>query len=145
MSALFNTGGPTGMTRRGFLVAMTLAGLSFGFPRGVLAAMDPATTDDAALPSEGAIYEPSVWYSIDNAGKVKVKVNIIRVEMGQHVGYFHRPNPCGRIGGVLGKCGNRPCGQCQEMGPDGDRRQLVGVPELAGLPSGRCCRTGGID
>ena len=84
MSALFNTGGPTGMTRRGFLVAMTLAGLSFGFPRGVLAAMDPATTDDAALPSEGAIYEPSVWYSIDNAGKVKV--NIIRVEMGQHVG-----------------------------------------------------------
>lgn len=84
MGRLTSVREPAGMTRRGFLVAVTLAGVSFGFPRGVLAAMDPATSDDAVLPSEGAIYEPSVWYSIDNTGKVKV--NIIRAEMGQHVG-----------------------------------------------------------
>ncbi|WP_338525777.1 molybdopterin cofactor-binding domain-containing protein [Pseudomonas batumici] len=75
---------PTGMTRRGFLVVMTAVGVSFGFPRAVLAAMDPATADGTALSNEGALYEPSLWYSIDGAGKVKV--NIIRSEMGQHVG-----------------------------------------------------------
>ncbi|MBU2978052.1 molybdopterin cofactor-binding domain-containing protein [Alteromonas sp. C1M14] len=73
-----------GLTRRGFLIGMTTAGVSFGFPRHVLAAMDPATSDGKILPSEGDIYEPSLWYTIDSAGKVKV--NIIRAEMGQHVG-----------------------------------------------------------
>ena len=84
MSRLSSSREPTGMTRRGFLVVMTAVGVSFGFPRAVLAAMDPATADGTALSNEGALYEPSLWYSIDGAGKVKV--NIIRSEMGQHVG-----------------------------------------------------------
>lgn len=76
--------GSTGMTRRGFLISMTAVGVSFGFPRHLMAAMDPASADGQVLPSEGDIYEPSLWYSIDTAGKVKV--NIMRSEMGQHVG-----------------------------------------------------------
>lgn len=76
--------GSTGMTRRGFLISMTAVGVSFGFPRAAMAAMDPATADGKVLPSAGDIYEPSLWYSIDTAGKVKV--NIMRAEMGQHVG-----------------------------------------------------------
>jgi len=73
-----------GITRRGFLIAMTSVGLSFGFPRHLMAAMDPASPDGKVLPIEGDVYEPSLWYSIDTAGKIKV--NIIRSEMGQHVG-----------------------------------------------------------
>ncbi|MFT7411526.1 MAG: isoquinoline 1-oxidoreductase beta subunit, partial [Oleispira sp.] len=76
--------GSTDITRRGFLISMTAVGVSFGFPRHLMAAMDPATPDGKILPSEGDIYEPSLWYSIDEAGKIKV--NIMRSEMGQHVG-----------------------------------------------------------
>ena len=76
--------GSTGMTRRGFLISMTAVGVSFGFPRAAMAAMDPATADGKVLPSAGDIYELSLWYSIYTAGKVKV--NIMRAEMGQHVG-----------------------------------------------------------
>jgi CO/xanthine dehydrogenase Mo-binding subunit len=77
-------GRAAGITRRGFLISMTAVGISFGFPRHLMAAMDPASSDGKVLPSEGDIYEPSLWYSIDEAGKIKV--NIMRSEMGQHVG-----------------------------------------------------------
>ncbi|WP_417275135.1 molybdopterin cofactor-binding domain-containing protein [Celeribacter halophilus] len=72
------------MTRRGFLVSMTAAGAAFGFPRAGLAAMDPAAPDGVPASPAGAVYEPSLWYAIDAEGKVNV--NIIRAEMGQHVG-----------------------------------------------------------
>ncbi|ATG48267.1 aldehyde dehydrogenase [Celeribacter ethanolicus] len=72
------------LTRRGFLISMTAAGAAFGFPRAGLAAMDPATPDGVPPAPAGAVYEPSLWYSIDAEGKVNV--NIIRAEMGQHVG-----------------------------------------------------------
>jgi isoquinoline 1-oxidoreductase subunit beta len=62
-------------TRRGFLVWMAGASLAFGFsPTGALA--------DAADPEDA--FEPTIWYSIDRDGIVTV--NIIRAEMGQHVG-----------------------------------------------------------
>lgn len=83
MSRLPKRGSP-GITRRGFLIGMTAVGISFGFPRHLMAAMDPASADGKVLPSEGELYEPSLWYSIDTAGKIKV--NIMRSEMGQHVG-----------------------------------------------------------
>jgi isoquinoline 1-oxidoreductase beta subunit len=73
----------SGISRRGFLIAMTATGVSFGFPRA-FAAMDPATPTGQVLPDAAEVYEPSLWYSIDSAGKIKV--NIIRAEMGQHVG-----------------------------------------------------------
>jgi CO/xanthine dehydrogenase Mo-binding subunit len=84
MMSRISRGKSGGITRRGFLIAMTSVGLSFGFPRHLMAAMDPASPDGKVLPSEGDVYEPSLWYSIDTAGKIKV--NIIRSEMGQHVG-----------------------------------------------------------
>ncbi len=62
-------------TRRGFLVRMAGASVAFGFARtGALA--DAADRQDA--------FEPTIWYSIDRDGIVTV--NIIRAEMGQHVG-----------------------------------------------------------
>ncbi|MBC7520864.1 MAG: xanthine dehydrogenase family protein molybdopterin-binding subunit [Sandarakinorhabdus sp.] len=58
------------LTRRGFLVAAGASGLAFGFTGTAMAA--------------GGAYEPTLWYSIAPDGIVTV--NIIRAEMGQHVG-----------------------------------------------------------
>lgn len=73
------------LTRRGFLVSMCASGAVFGFPKGGLqAAMDPAAQRGMPIEPAGDKYEPAIWYWIDAAGKVNV--NIIRAEMGQHVG-----------------------------------------------------------
>ncbi|HWA63539.1 MAG TPA: molybdopterin cofactor-binding domain-containing protein [Caulobacteraceae bacterium] len=60
-------------TRRGFLVAATAGAALFGFARS-----------DAAESAGPAAFEPTLWYSIDRDGTVTV--NVIRAEMGQHVG-----------------------------------------------------------
>jgi len=75
---------PAEMNRRGFLVSMTAAGVAFGFPRTSSAAMDPAAADGVPVSSNGETFEPTLWYWIDSDGRVNV--NIIRAEMGQHVG-----------------------------------------------------------
>ncbi|WP_424985727.1 molybdopterin cofactor-binding domain-containing protein [Microbulbifer sp. S227A] len=72
------------LTRRGFLISMTAAGITFGFPRHGRAAFDPATPDTAPLPPTGQVFDPSIWYRIDAGGQVNV--NIARAEMGQHIG-----------------------------------------------------------
>ena len=72
------------LTRRGFLVSMAAAGATFGFPLTAGAAMDPAAADGKPVAKSGHAFEPSIWYSIDTDGRVNV--NIIRAEMGQHVG-----------------------------------------------------------
>src|SRR5271167_3347696 len=62
-------------SRRGFLIGMAGGAAAFGFARiGALA--------DAEI-GPGA-FEPTIWYSVDRDGIVTV--NIIRAEMGQHVG-----------------------------------------------------------
>jgi isoquinoline 1-oxidoreductase subunit beta len=67
-------------SRRSFLIAMAGGAAMLGFARSGLAAI--------ALPPDvvggEAIFEPTIWYSIDSNGIVTV--NIIRAEMGQHVG-----------------------------------------------------------
>ncbi len=73
-----------GLGRRGFLVSMCATGAVFGFPRKSLASMNPAAPNGSPIEAVGAVYEPTIWYWIDNAGKVNVY--IIRAEMGQHVG-----------------------------------------------------------
>ena len=64
--------------RRRFLIAAGAAGAAFGF----------AATAEAAIslgPYSGAsAFEPSLWYAIDAQGTVTV--NVVRAEMGQHVG-----------------------------------------------------------
>jgi isoquinoline 1-oxidoreductase subunit beta len=60
------------LSRRDFLISMAGAAVAFGFARtGAVAAATPA-------------FDPTIWYSIDRDGIVTV--NIIRAEMGQHVG-----------------------------------------------------------
>ncbi|GGB68116.1 xanthine dehydrogenase family protein molybdopterin-binding subunit [Henriciella pelagia] len=73
-------------SRRGFLVSTAGAGVAFSF----LAACSPSgeTVTEPAMPAGDpepeVTYEPVKWYTIDNNGIVTV--NIIRAEMGQHVG-----------------------------------------------------------
>lgn len=72
-------------SRRGFLIAMIGSGALLGFPRFASAefALPPvAPTDPALVPDQ--IFEPTIWYHIDRGGVVTV--NIVRAEMGQHVG-----------------------------------------------------------
>jgi isoquinoline 1-oxidoreductase beta subunit len=64
-------------SRRSFLIAATAAGAVFGFTSPAAAlALGPATS--------GPAFEPTIWYGIDHQGIVTV--NVIRAEMGQHVG-----------------------------------------------------------
>ena len=63
-------------SRRRFLIGMAGACCAFGF-----ATAEAASSSLAASPSA---FEPTIWYSIDHDGIVSV--NIIRAEMGQHVG-----------------------------------------------------------
>ena len=65
------------LSRRGFLIGAAGASLAFGFAKPGFA------ETDATAPVQGA-FEPTIWYRIDRDGIVTV--NIIRAEMGQHVG-----------------------------------------------------------
>jgi CO/xanthine dehydrogenase Mo-binding subunit len=84
MSRLGGAGKATALSRRGFLISMTAAGVAFGFPRSSYAAMDPQAADGVPITAVGDAFEPTMWYWIDTEGRVNV--NIIRAEMGQHVG-----------------------------------------------------------
>ena len=64
------------LSRRGFLAYAAGAGAVFGFAR-------IGATEAAADPPPAA-FDPTIWYKIDGRGIVTV--NIIRAEMGQHIG-----------------------------------------------------------
>jgi isoquinoline 1-oxidoreductase beta subunit len=66
------------LSRRGFLIGATSTGFTLAFARTALVVADPA----AAV--AGKLFEPTIWYHIDREGLVTV--NVIRAEMGQHVG-----------------------------------------------------------
>ncbi len=68
---------PHPLSRRGFLVVLAGAGFSFGF-----AAADSLPAAAAALVPNS--FDPTIWYSIDRDGLITV--NVIRAEMGQHIG-----------------------------------------------------------
>ncbi|MEQ6250034.1 molybdopterin cofactor-binding domain-containing protein [Sulfitobacter sp. HNIBRBA3233] len=84
MSRLAGSDSQPQMTRRGFLVTMTATGVAFGFPQASQAAMNPEVPSGTPVTPTGQTFEPSLWYWIDAEGQVNV--NIIRAEMGQHVG-----------------------------------------------------------
>ena len=69
------------LSRRGFLVTGGATGLVCGFLTPADAAWSPQGTATAPV---APTFDPTLWYSIDSAGIVTV--NIIRAEMGQHVG-----------------------------------------------------------
>ena len=62
------------LSRRGFLIAAAGTGIAFSF-------LTACQTDDT---STAPAYEPTQWFAIDNMGIVTI--NVIRAEMGQHVG-----------------------------------------------------------
>ncbi|TDR23753.1 xanthine dehydrogenase family protein molybdopterin-binding subunit [Marinicella litoralis] len=78
------TGDLSQLTRRGFLVAMTATGAMFGFRGPAHAAMTLSSSEGLPTGTDGETFEPTLWYGIDQNGQVNV--NIIRAEMGQHVG-----------------------------------------------------------
>jgi isoquinoline 1-oxidoreductase subunit beta len=75
---------PPLFTRRCFLVAMAGTSVVCGFLRPANAAMDPAVPYGVPPTPVGRQFEPTLWFSIDQQGTVTI--NIIRAEMGQHVG-----------------------------------------------------------
>jgi len=66
------------MSRRGFLIGAAGTGFTLAFAGAGLVLADPAEA------IAGHAFEPTIWYHIDQDGIVTV--NIIRAEMGQHVG-----------------------------------------------------------
>ncbi len=74
-------GAPHPLSRRGFLIAAGATGAAFSFA-GIAGAAGIAGGAGAA--SDPAGFAPTLWYRIGNDGIVTV--NIIRAEMGQHVG-----------------------------------------------------------
>ncbi|MBI1358759.1 MAG: molybdopterin-dependent oxidoreductase [Alphaproteobacteria bacterium] len=72
------------LSRRNFLVVTAGAGLAFGFLPAAQAAMDPAAKGGVPPKLSGPTFDPTIWYSMGADGMVSV--NIIRAEMGQHVG-----------------------------------------------------------
>jgi len=71
-------------SRRGFLIAMLGASVTFGFARSSLAAVKGIASGAQWSSRVSELFEPTIWYSIDPGGEVTV--NITRAEMGQHVG-----------------------------------------------------------
>jgi CO/xanthine dehydrogenase Mo-binding subunit len=67
-------GKQSSLSRRAFLVGMAGTAVTFGFAPGRGTAKD----------SGASPFEPTIWYSLDRDGIVTV--NIIRAEMGQHIG-----------------------------------------------------------
>ena len=79
------TSGPQGfaLSRRNFLIVTVETGIVLGYARSALAAVEfPLAAEHAT--THGNLFEPTIWYSIGRDGRITV--NIIRAEMGQHVG-----------------------------------------------------------
>src|SRR6202040_3807569 len=75
---------PYDSSRRGFLITMIGAGVMLGYARSGWAAAEFLAKEAKAPLSPNELFEPTIWYGIDTNGVVTV--NIIRAEMGQHVG-----------------------------------------------------------
>ena len=67
------------LSRRSFLMTAAGAGLMFGFARQA----EASQTYPSAMPPEAA-FEPNMWCAIAPDGSINV--NVVRAEMGQHVG-----------------------------------------------------------
>ena len=75
---------PYDSSRRGFLITMVGAGVMLGYARSGWAAAELLAKDGKAPLSPSELFEPTIWYGIDTKGVITI--NIIRAEMGQHVG-----------------------------------------------------------
>jgi CO/xanthine dehydrogenase Mo-binding subunit len=71
-------------SRRRFLIAMMGSGVVLGFIRSGRTAIELPSSEAGEATVSADLFEPTIWYGIDRSGLVTV--NIIRAEMGQHVG-----------------------------------------------------------
>jgi isoquinoline 1-oxidoreductase beta subunit len=71
------------LSRRNFLIATVETGIVLGYARSALAAVEFPLVAERAT-AHGNLFEPTIWYSIGRDGLITV--NIIRAEMGQHIG-----------------------------------------------------------
>ena len=71
-------------SRRSFLIAMAGAGVVLGYARFGVGSLESVTSVPEPASSAGELFEPTIWYGISLSGEVTV--NIIRAEMGQHIG-----------------------------------------------------------
>ena len=72
------------LSRRSFVIAMAGAGVVLGFARSGVGSLESITSSAKPASSVGELFEPTIWYGISPSGDVSV--NIIRAEMGQHIG-----------------------------------------------------------
>jgi isoquinoline 1-oxidoreductase beta subunit len=72
------------LSRRSFLVATAASVVFFGFARSAHPRSAPGAPAPAEIDPVGALFEPTVWFSIDHRGLVSV--NVPKAEMGQHIG-----------------------------------------------------------
>ena len=86
MDSLSTYGVRSGVDRslRSFLITMMGAGVMLGYARSGLSTLDAILSEPAQPSSARELFEPTIWYGIDRNGEVTI--NIIRAEMGQHVG-----------------------------------------------------------
>ena len=75
---------PYDASRRGFLITMVGAGVMLGYARSGWAAVELLAKESKGPISPNELFEPTIWYGIGTNGVVTI--NIIRAEMGQHVG-----------------------------------------------------------
>ncbi|HVJ09215.1 MAG TPA: molybdopterin cofactor-binding domain-containing protein [Acidisarcina sp.] len=78
------------LSRRSFLITMAGAGVVLGYARSGVDALESMASGAPEASSAGELFEPTIWYGISPAGDVTV--NVIRAEMGQHIG-----TACARI------------------------------------------------
>lgn len=71
-------------SRRSFLIAMLGTGVTLGYARSGLNIAELLASGISRARSASELFEPTIWYSIDRKGEVAV--NIVRAEIGQHVG-----------------------------------------------------------
>ena len=79
-----DSGPPASLRGASFLITMAGAGVMLGYARSGLAAVEFLTPGTQRASSASELFEPTIWYGINPSGEVTV--NIIRAEMGQHIG-----------------------------------------------------------
>jgi isoquinoline 1-oxidoreductase beta subunit len=71
-------------SRRQFLITVAGAGVMLGYARSGLPALQHLARGAPGASTPRELFEPTIWYAINPNGDVTV--NIIRAEMGQHIG-----------------------------------------------------------
>jgi isoquinoline 1-oxidoreductase beta subunit len=121
-------------SRRGFLITMMGAGRHAG-----IRAIEPRRR---AAGSAGELFEPTIWYGIDPSGTVTI--NIIRAEMGQHVGTALGRIVAEELEADWNKVKIVTVDSDPKWGTDDHGRQLVGVAEFPDCSAAPAPRAGSL-